>query len=281
LQLIEVKGTQSGDLYEKYLLRCDNAISKALLGNALSTEIQTTGARSSTETGAVTIEGDLGQTDRDMPVAFYNELFKRVVDLNIGSGKYPTFAVNEIEDAKTDFAVRDKTLSEAASSSGQKIKRTKDFYVNKYNYDPDEFELIDDVLPVSQPQIPIDPATGLPIKNPAPGIRVPEPVIKAAELSAFKKVFNKLFGKNIELQDEKKLTFEQLADALPEKLLQFQLEEPLQPVLELAKNSTSRDEFIVGLAKQYPKMETKQIENLAAKVFFIAEIEGRKDAGEQ
>ena len=40
LELIETKGTSSGDLHEKYLQRCDNAIAKSILGNALSTDIQ-------------------------------------------------------------------------------------------------------------------------------------------------------------------------------------------------------------------------------------------------
>ena len=259
IELHELKGTTSGDLYEKYLQRCDNSISKAILGNALSTDIQRTGARAATETGATTIEGDIAQTDQDFPVAFFNELFKRIVDINLGTGKYPTFDVNEIEEAKTDFATRDKTLSEAFNASGQKIIRTKEFLINRYNYDPDEFEIIEQ-----------------PIPNPSQREGLFNPVNPA--MSSDKNLWQKIKSL-FQFQNSGALTLsDELANSLPDKLLQFQMEEVLQPVIQLAKNSNSRDEFINGLAARFPEMETKQIEDLATKVFFIAEIEGRFDA---
>src|SRR5690606_35806570 len=36
IDIIESKATNPGDLHEKFLQRCDNAITKAILGNALS-----------------------------------------------------------------------------------------------------------------------------------------------------------------------------------------------------------------------------------------------------
>jgi len=288
LQLIETAGTKSADLYDKYLQRCDNSISKAILGNALSTDIQKSGARAASETGATTIEGDIEETDRDFPVTFFNELFKRVIDLNLGTGKYPTFGVKEIDDAKTEFATTDKTISEAFNASGQKIKWTKSFLINRYNYDEEEFEIeeassqepgVGGPFPNQQ----IDPITGLPIaKSPDQPITDPElSALADRSLSEgwFKKLWNKLFNRNIELQDPPPLTLaDQLADVLPEKLLQFQAEGVLQPIIELAKNSTNRDEFINSLADQFPKMETQEIQDLATKVLFIAGIEGRLSA---
>lgn len=265
IQLIEIKGTTSGDLYEKYLQRCDNSITKAILGNSLSTELQGIGSFASTKTGAVTIEGDIGQTDRDFPVTLLNELFKRIVDINIGSGKYPTFTVNDIEDAKTDFATRDKTISEAFVAGGQKIKRTKPFLVNRYGYKDDEFELVDiaeTVNPFAQGLITNPPVNNNNDKN---------------QLSVFRKLLNKAFSKNIELQNSPLIT-DAVSNAIPDKLLQFQMEKLLEPVIELAKKSKSRDDFEKALTKQFPKMDDTEIQNLMTKVLFIAEIEGRFNA---
>lgn len=277
LQLLEVAGTQSAEIYEKYLQRCDNSISKALLLNALSTDIQKTGARAASETGATTIEGDIGQTDQDFPVAFFNELFKRVIDLNLGTGKYPTFEVNEIEDANKDFAERDKTITEAFSTAGQKIKRTKTFLINNYNYKEDEFEI--EETPSSLPPLTKGRTeVGLPIPPDVTLSHAEHVEASKSEPSRWKKFWRSMFNKNIELESSSLSLADQLTDALPEKLLQFQMEEVLQPVIELAKKSKSRDEFINSLASQYPKMSLKQIEDLAAKIFFIAEIEGRLGA---
>ncbi len=260
LQILETKGSSNADLYDKYLQRCDNAISKALLLNALSTDIQRSGARASSETGAITIEGDISETDRDFPVAFFNELFKRIIDLNIGSGKYCTFEVKELDDAKKDFSERDKYLSEAAQTSGQQIKRTKEFYINNYNYKNDEFEIVD--------QKTEDRNQNSELKTEL------IPTVQNVEMSGWKKFWNKLFHKNIELSSSDNF-IDSLSNALPDKLLQFAMEETLQPVFELAKKSTSREEFKNGLAALYPDMSTKQFEDLATKIFFIAELEGR------
>ncbi len=277
LELIEIKGTQSGDLYEKYLNRCDNSITKAILLNALSTDIQKSGARASSETGAVTIEGDIALTDRDFPVALFNEIFKRIVDLNIGSGKYPEFGVKEVEDVEKDLSERDKNLKDIG------VTFTDVYFERKYNLEPDEFEIKEPAPPPNNfpnpnPNFPQDP-NSLPLKK---GDTVPAGGdVSNPQLSSFKKFFNKLLGKRIELSDAatiKNNIADQISNALPDKLLQFSIEQTLQPVIELAKNSNNREEFINNLAAQFPKMNSNQIEDLAAKVFFIAEIQGRIDA---
>jgi phage gp29-like protein len=294
LQIIEPSGTRSSDLYDKYLQRCDNSISKALLGNALSTDIQQTGARASSETGAVTIEGDMAQTDRDFPTAFFNELFKRIVDINIGSGLYPTFTVKELDDAKTDFATRDKTLSEAFASGGQKIKYKKEFLINNYGYDEKEFELVDNPEPSfptnpllggrQTPWSPTDSSRAGGGLQPGPEVRSQRSEVSGKkpeqnpELSRWKKFWSKLFRIEFQNSPSPGGGVGGWADSLPDKLLQFQMEEVMKPVFELAKKVNTREEFIYGLAALYPKMETRQLEDLAAKVFFIAEIEGRLDA---
>lgn len=261
IQLLELKGTTSGDLYDKYLQRCDNSITKAILGNALSTDIQKTGARSSSETGAVTIEGDISQTDRDFPIAFFNELFKRIIDLNLGSGKYPTFTVNEIEDAKKDFAERDKTISEAFQAGGQKIKRTKTFLTNNYGYKEEEFEIVDDAP--AQTQQPIMPNNILPLPD-------------KTELSSFKNFFKGLLNKFEFGKTSPSLTLsDEIINSIPDKLLQFQMDETLQPIIELAKKSNSKEEFMNSLPAQFKQMESTQLEELLTKALFIAEIEGR------
>ncbi len=282
LQLIERSGTNSGDLHEKYLQRCDNAIIRSLLLNTLSTDIQKSGARAASDTGAITIEGDIQGTDQDFPTTFFNLLFKRVVDLNIGSGLYPTFEVKEIENINKDLSERDKNLD------GIGVKFTPVYFERKYNLEEDEFEL-------REPQPPVNPLN--PFGNNPPGTVMPgglpasgvgAEAQSAAETqnkiqaSGFKNLFKKLFGKNIELKSYEALSKEKLigdiaAAALPDKLMQFSIEQTLKPVIELAKNSSSYDEFKNNLAAQYPKMNDDQIQNLMTKVLFIAEVQGLAD----
>ncbi|MCZ7608894.1 MAG: DUF935 domain-containing protein [Ignavibacterium sp.] len=265
LQLIEIKGTTSGDLYEKYLNRCDNSITKAILGNALSTDIQKSGARASSETGAVTIEGDIAQTDRDFPTSLFNELFRRIIDINIGSGKYPTLAFIDIEDSKKDFAERDRIISDAFAAAGQQIKRSKSYLINKYGYDAKEFDIVEQETPAEPKQI--NPVLAVPLTSEPP-------------VSLMKKFTNKILRSKIEFAAGSPSfnTSEAIVNSIPEKLLQFQMETVMKPIIELAKKSNSKEELQKELLKVFPDMDSRELEDFLTKALFIAEIEGRINA---
>jgi len=265
VQLIETKGgSGSTDLYKNYIEMCDNAISEAILTNSLSTSIQQSGARAASETGADTIESGLGNEDMDFPTALFNTIFKRVIDFNLGTGKYPEFEFAKIEEVKEGKAKRDVNLQ----SVGVKFK--KNYFVNNYGLKEDEFEIKEpeqpekNNLPVAAPQIGNEP-----INNPQR---------QKTELSVFQKLWNKFF--RIDLSAEKNI-LEQIADTLPDKALQFAIEETIRPVIELSQKAASREEFLNSLAKLYPDMKTDQFENLLTKALFIAELQGYTDADKE
>lgn len=260
IQILESKGSGQGDLHEKYLQRCDNSISKAILTNALSTERQGTGSYASTETGATTIEGNLADEDKDFPSELFDEIFRRTLDINLGTGKYITFRVFEEEDVNKNLADRDTILADKIG-----VKFTRKHIREGYNLDDDDFILQSEI----QPPVMIDTSKVVELQK---------------QQFSLKNFFNNIFGKRVEFTSSQGGLSEgqttdniadQLSSALPDKLLQFAAEETLRPVIELAKNSNSREEFINGLAAQYPNMKTDQLEVLATKVFFIADIEGR------
>ncbi len=278
IEILEPKGAMSGDLHEKYLNRCDNAITKALLLNALSTDVQRTGARASSNTGALIIEGDIKGTDQDLPTTFFNILFKRIVDMNIGSGLYPTLKVKEIEDVNKTLSDRDVNLKSIG------VNFTAEYFKRKYNLEDEEFEIS------TQPAVPTIPALNSNQANIAPQKEPVQPLpdnqvvdITPNSFSSFKNKLNRFLGRRIELSDTASSKID-IADlvmgALPDKLLQFGIEQTLQPVIELAKKSSSYDELKGGLAALYPKMNTNQIEDLLTKVMFIAEVEGRVKASQ-
>lgn len=259
IQILEPKGSNAGDLHEKFLNRCDNSISKAILTNALSTERQGTGSYASTETGASTIEGNLADEDKDFPSELFDEIFKRTLDINLGTGKYITFRVFEDEDVNKPLADRDAVLADKVG-----VSFTRKHIREKYNLDDDDFQMKSEI----QPQKPTEPSIFIPDDK---------SLLRSQFSNPLKNFFHNIFGKRIELS-EGTITnniADQLSTALPDKLLQFAAEETLRPVIELANNSNSREEFLSSLALQFPKMKTDQLESLVTKALFIAEIEGR------
>jgi phage gp29-like protein len=271
LQIIEANKASSADIYERYINLCNNAISKAILTNALSTDIQKSGARAASETGAETIEGGLSEEDRDFPAELFDQVFKWVVDINIGSGLYPTFKAFEEEDVHKELVDRDAVLTEKFG-----VKFKKSYITNNYNIPDDEFELEESSADSNQLP-PVIPDL----------IRNPEPLqLQVSKQNILQRFFNWISGKRIELSSNRSQTdniADQLSNALPDKLLQFQMEEIMKPVFELADSSKSYDEFKKGLAALYPKMNSAQLEDLATKVFLIANLEGKlsvqKEAG--
>lgn len=147
---------QSGDLYKMYIDMCDAMIDKAILTNTLATSQQSKGGYSSAEAGSE-IVWSLGKQLKDYPEELFNKVFRAVIDLNIGSKRYPVFTTYDEEEAKKDFADRDKILSEAFHAAGQQLKRTKAFLINNYGYKEDEFEITDSIpedIPNNLPTVP-------------------------------------------------------------------------------------------------------------------------------
>ncbi len=261
VQIIETKaGSGSTSLHQTFIDMCNNEISESILTNSLSTSVQKNGARSSSETGADTIEGGLGWEDIDFPTSLFNKIFKRTIDLNIGSGLYPEWRFFKEENINKEKSDRDKNLKDVG------VKFKKNYFVNNYNFKEDEFDVTE----------PVTAGKNIPGLIPDQGNN---PQLPKTELSGFQKLIRNIACKfNFSKEAEKENITNQVLDALPEKLLQYGIEQTLKPVIELAKNSAGYEEFKIDLVKQFPKMETSLTEELLTKIFIIAEIEGEIDA---
>jgi phage gp29-like protein len=66
-----------------------------------------------------------------------------------------------------------------------------------------------------------------------------------------------------------------IIDQLSDQFLQMQIENTLKPIFDLIENGESYEVLMENLAKIYPQMNTNQLEDLLAKLIFVAEINGR------
>jgi len=262
VQVIETKATGSTSIHELLINLANNEISEAILTNSLSTSVQKSGARASSDTGATTIEGGLGKEDIDFPTAFFNIIFKRTIDLNIGSRLYPKFKFIEEENINKEKSDRDKTLSEIG------VKFNKDYFLNNYNLKEDEFEIPE---PTDKKQD-LFPIPSLQNKQTEP-LPIPK-----TEFSSLRKLFNNILKIDLAENSTPESVTDKIINAIPAKALQYGMEQTLKPVIELAQSTTSRDEFLGKLALQYPNMKTDELGSLLVKAIFIAELNGRLDA---
>lgn len=127
----------SAEIFERYINMNNVSIQKAILLNSLSMQQHSKGGYSSANAG-LEAEEILSYEDRSFPEELFDELFISIVDLNLGTGKYPVWRAYEEEDINKELAERDQILT---TSHG--IKFTPAYYERKYKLKDDEFVIND------------------------------------------------------------------------------------------------------------------------------------------
>jgi phage gp29-like protein len=231
---------QSGELYKMYVDMCDAMVDKAILLTTLATSQQSKGGYSSAAAGDEVVQR-LGKQLKKYPQLLLSNIFKAAVNLNIGSTRYPKFDTFDEEQPNKEFAEVDKSISEGAQASGQQIKRTKKFYQNRFNYKPDEFEIVDAVVPNKTPIIPQFSETDKTLlqNDGVPAVNVPD------------------------------------------KITQLMMETVLQPVIQHIEKNADRKTMLDELAKIYPTMKSTDRENILTNLIFIYSIQGQLDAQQE
>lgn len=131
---LETVSGQMGDLHEAFLRRWDASISKVLMGQTLTTELE---GKNNSQAAAETHKGvadDIAEADRRMVEAAMNEIAWLYAQVNRPGALAPLFAYAEPEDLKAK-ADLEKTLT------GMGVTWKSVHFERAYGLDPDEFEL--------------------------------------------------------------------------------------------------------------------------------------------
>lgn len=129
------------DIYEKLINICNLEISKALLSQTLTTEIGDTGSRAAAETHK-SIKDEVANSDKLIIEEAIYKIFKWVAYFNFEGIKPPYVSFFQKEDVAKPLAEFVDILTK-----NNQIKFTKKFYINRFNFEEDEFELIDSPNP--------------------------------------------------------------------------------------------------------------------------------------
>jgi len=123
----------SAGIYEKLISVSNREISKAILNQTLSTEVQGGGSYAATK-GHLEVREDVVNNDSAMVTEAFNTLCAWITDLNVPAAAPPVFAFEEKEDLQNDRAERDDKLS-------KNITFTPAYYMRTYNLEEDDFEM--------------------------------------------------------------------------------------------------------------------------------------------
>jgi len=123
-------------IYDGLIGKCDAEMSKAILGQTLTTEVGPTGGAFAASQTHMEVRGDLADRDKSLAVDGLNTLLAWIVELNEGDPALaPRSSFVEAEDIRKDLADRDQVLL------GQGVRFTKNYYLRQYSLEEEDFEL--------------------------------------------------------------------------------------------------------------------------------------------
>ncbi|NLF84064.1 MAG: DUF935 family protein, partial [Candidatus Gastranaerophilales bacterium] len=135
IEIQEAIKTSSADIYEKLIDKMNAEISKAILGQTLTTEVGNKGSYAASNTH-MDVRGDIIEADKRIVERTLNQLIRWIYDYNFsGSTNIPVFFMYEEEDVDLTLAQRDKILSEAG------VKFTKKYLMKTYGFEEDDIEI--------------------------------------------------------------------------------------------------------------------------------------------
>jgi phage gp29-like protein len=140
LEFMELKGgSANSDIYEKLVQFCNSEISKALLGQTLTTEINGTGSYAASQTHNA-VRQDIIDDDKALVCETIQKIIDRTVGFNFGDAERPQFSMYAEEDVDLTLSERDKNLTD-----GGRVKLKKPYYMRAYGLKEDEVDVSDAV----------------------------------------------------------------------------------------------------------------------------------------
>lgn len=141
VEIQEANKSSSADIYEKLIDKMNSEISKAILGQTLTTEMGNTGSYAAANTH-MEVRKNIIDSDKKLVESVINQLIQWIYEINFSNSEIPVFELYEPEDVDWDLAQRDKLLSETG------VKFTKDYFIKNYGLEDEDFDIREDIYPV-------------------------------------------------------------------------------------------------------------------------------------
>jgi len=125
----------SADIYERLISASNREISKAILGQTLSTELDGKGGSRAAAQAHLEVRDDIVEKDKRMVRTGMNQLLAWISELNVPNATPPEFVWFEEDDVQQDRAQRDTELT------NQGVRFTAGYYSRVYNLEDDDFSL--------------------------------------------------------------------------------------------------------------------------------------------
>jgi len=288
VEILEATKVSSGDIYEKIVDKMNAEISKAILGQTLTTEIGNKGSYSASKTH-MDVRKDIIDADKRMVERTLNKLIRWIYQLNFKEKtNIPVFSMFEEEDVDLNLAQRDKILSDAG------VKFTKEYLMKSYGFEENDIQIQETEINSGKVQEIKQDKDTTESKFSEEEINLKlakrDKILSEAGVKFTKKYLMKTYSfkeDDIELQEDKnRISFVQdtnkfpdqkvidnFIDSFSDRELQSQAEIILKSILNLINRSSSFEEIMENLSAE--GFNTEEAETIIQKAIFISEVWGR------
>lgn len=137
VEIVNTGGTSNSAIYSDLITKCENNISKAILGQTLTTDIGASGsyAASNTHMG---VREDIINSDKLLVETTINKFIKIINQINFNDDNTPIFNFIEAEDLGVEKAKRDNLIKSLG------VKFNKEYITKTYGYKDDDIDIIDE-----------------------------------------------------------------------------------------------------------------------------------------
>lgn len=139
VEIQEANKSSSATIYEQLIDKMNAEISKAILGQTLTTEIGSNGSYAAANTH-MGIRQDIIDSDKKLVESTINQLIRWIYEINFPNAGVPKFELYQEEDVDLTLAQRDKILFDSG------VKFTKEYFIKTYGFDEDDIEIREDVI---------------------------------------------------------------------------------------------------------------------------------------
>ena len=239
VEIKEASGKQSSaDGYERLIKTCDTDISKALIGQTLTTEVGKTGSYAASQTH-MEVRGDIVDEDKRLACQIFNALIRTTVNVNFdltGKTPAPLFTMWADEDVDIKLSERDRNLA----STGQ-MRFKKIYFMRAYDFKEDEIE---EAKPAATPAF-------VSADQPPDGSSFSEPTGAPPK-------GNKALG-----------------DFLPPEAMQKVMAGMMQPVLDAVNKGEDFKQIMEKMVHLFPEMNIDKLTEILHRAIFASEVWGR------
>ena len=240
----------NAQVYHELIQACNTEISKAILGQTLTTEQGKVGSQALGKVHA-DVRGDFLNTDKRLVENTFKQLISWICELNFNDGIEPVFSLWTEEDVDKALAERDEILSRTG------VKFSKQYYVKNYGFEEEDFEITDPAA-YQRDSEGVDNDIGEILA----GALKPGPSKQFAEQE-----------KKPPFIDQRKI--DNLSDSLTPGALQRQMDGVMTPIFDMIRTGADYNDIQNKLAALYPDMDIDQIQQSLAKMIFVSDLMGR------